>query len=47
MLVPLTAVAAKTRHLPPEYLEGGNNVSRAFLDYARPLVGPLPTFELL
>ncbi len=47
VLVPLTAVAAKTRHLPAEYLDGTNDVSKSFLDYARPLVGPLPTFELL
>jgi len=46
-LVPLTAVAAKTRHMPPEFLSGTNNVSRAFVEYALPLVGPLPGFERL
>jgi 6-phosphofructokinase 1 len=40
--VELADVAAKTRHMPPEFIQGTNNVSRAFLDYARPLVGPLP-----
>lgn len=43
--VDLSAVAAKTRRMPPEFFKGSNNVSRAFLDYAKPLVGPLPTFE--
>ena len=41
----LTAVAAKTRHMPNDFLDGHNNVSQAFLDYCRPLVGPLPMFE--
>jgi 6-phosphofructokinase 1 len=42
--VDLSAVAAKTRHMPPEFLKGHNDVSQAFLDYARPLVGELPDF---
>ncbi|MBK7403646.1 MAG: diphosphate--fructose-6-phosphate 1-phosphotransferase [Phycisphaerales bacterium] len=41
----LNVVAAKTRHMPHDFLEGHNNVSQAFLDYCRPLVGPLPMFE--
>ncbi len=45
--VELAAVAAKTRHMPKEFLQGHNNVSRAFVEYALPLVGPLPTFERL
>lgn len=45
--VELADVAGKTRHMPAEFIEGHNNVSRAFLDYARPLVGDLPTFERL
>ncbi len=45
--VDLRAVAAKTRHMPPEFIEGHNNVSRAFLDYCRPLVGELPLYERL
>ena len=40
--IELSAVAAKTRRMPPEFIEGGSNVSRKFLDYARPLVGELP-----
>jgi 6-phosphofructokinase 1 len=45
--VELSAVAAKTRHMPKEFLQGHNNVSRAFIEYALPLVGPLPGFERL
>ena len=45
--VELGAVAAKTRIMPPEFIKGTNNVSRAFLDYCRPLVGDLPGFERL
>lgn len=44
-LVALTDVAAKTRHMSPEFLKGSNDVSPAFLDYLRPLVGDLPRFE--
>lgn len=46
-LVPLREVAAKTRTMPPEFLDGHRNVSRAFLDYLRPLVGDLPAMERL
>jgi 6-phosphofructokinase 1 len=45
--VELSAVAAKTRHMPAEFIQGHNNVSRAFVEYALPLVGALPTFERL
>lgn len=45
--VDLSAVAAKTRVMPPEFIAGHNNVSRAFLDYCHPLVGELPGFERL
>lgn len=43
--IELSEVAAKTRHLPPEFIEGTHDVSQAFLDYCRPLVGDLPSFE--
>jgi len=43
--VDLEEVAAKTKHMPPEFIEGHCDVSRAFLEYATPLVGELPTFE--
>ncbi|MFZ4575424.1 MAG: diphosphate--fructose-6-phosphate 1-phosphotransferase [Phycisphaerales bacterium] len=45
--VDLTAVAAKTRHMPPEFFSGHNNVSRKFIEYCLPLVGELPGFERL
>ncbi len=45
--VELGDVAAKTRHLPAKFLDGRNNVSRAFVEYCLPLVGPLPGFERL
>lgn len=46
-LVKLTDVAAKTRHLPEEWIIDGNDISDAFVKYVRPIVGPLPTVELL
>jgi len=45
--VELKDIAAKTRHMPREFIQGHNNVSRAFIEYALPLVGPLPGFERL
>ncbi|MFN7375664.1 MAG: 6-phosphofructokinase [bacterium] len=42
-VVRLADVAAKTKTMPPEFIQGHNNVSKAFLDYCRPLVGDLPT----
>jgi len=39
-LVPLTEVAAKTRHMPDEFINAeGNGVTEAFLKYGRPLLG--------
>lgn len=41
--VPLANVAKETRHMPDEFIApAGNDVTRKFLDYARPLAGPLP-----
>lgn len=45
--VELSAVAAKTRHMPEAFIEGHCNVSQAFLDYCRPLAGQLPLYERL
>ena len=43
--IELGDVAAKTRHMPKSFIaEGGYNVTGAFLDYCRPLVGELPEF---
>jgi 6-phosphofructokinase 1 len=41
--VALERVAKDTRHMPDEFIGAeANDVTAAFLDYARPLVGPLP-----
>ena len=45
--IELRDVAAKTRHMPESFIKGTNNVSRAFNDYCRPLVGPLPVLSRL
>jgi ATP-dependent phosphofructokinase / diphosphate-dependent phosphofructokinase len=45
-VVPLRNVAKETRHMPDEFInKAGNNVTQAFIDYARPLVGALPKTE--
>lgn len=46
-LVKLDAVAAKTRVMPAAFLNGDHDVTPAFIDYLRPLVGDLPTIERL
>lgn len=45
--VELTDIAAKTRHMPAEFLSGTSDVSPAFIDYCSPLIGSLPSFERL
>jgi 6-phosphofructokinase 1 len=35
-------VARQTKPLPVEWVLDGNNLSQAYIDYAKPLVGPLP-----
>ena len=41
--MPLRNVAKETRHMPPAFINrAGNDVTQAVLDYARPIVGPLP-----
>ncbi|MFH1023921.1 MAG: 6-phosphofructokinase [Planctomycetota bacterium] len=41
--VPLQNVAKETRHMPDAFIApSGNDVTTAFLDYARPIVGDLP-----
>jgi 6-phosphofructokinase 1 len=43
-VIPLDAVAAKTRHMDDAFINAeGNNVTEAFLKYCRPLAGELPT----
>jgi len=47
-LVPLESVAAKTRHMDESFINAeGNNVTDAFLKYARPLAGEMPTQDLI
>ncbi len=46
-LVKLEAVAAKTRVMPDEFIKGDHDVTPAFFDYLRPLVGELPVIERL
>jgi hypothetical protein len=41
-LTPLETVAKVTRQMDPSYSAGNNNISRAFIDYAQPLVGKFP-----
>ncbi len=45
--VELSAVAAKTRHMPAEFISGTNDVGTKFIEYCLPLVGELPVFERL
>ena len=46
VVVPLRSVAKETRHMPDAFInKAGNNVTQAFIDYARPLVGVLPKCE--
>lgn len=41
--VPLSSVAKETRHMPDEFIAAnGCDVTKAFLDYAAPIVGKLP-----
>ena len=41
-LTPLNTVAKETRKMDREYMIGNNNISKAFVDYAQPLVGKFP-----
>ena len=42
-VVTLRNVAKETRHMPDEFInKAGNDVTQAFIDYVRPLVGALP-----
>ena len=44
VIQPLEEVAKYTRSMPREFINrAGNDVTQAFIDYARPLVGKLPT----
>jgi 6-phosphofructokinase len=41
-LTPLASVAKETKHLDPSFIADGNNVTDAFIQYVKPLVGELP-----
>lgn len=42
-IVPLEKIAKDTRHMPEKFInKEGNDVTRAFVEYAKPLVGKLP-----
>jgi ATP-dependent phosphofructokinase / diphosphate-dependent phosphofructokinase len=38
----LSNVARQTKHLPPEWVINGNDLSKEYINYAKPLIGPLP-----
>ena len=38
-------VAKDTKHLAAEYIKDGNDITQAFIDYAKPLVGELPVVD--
>lgn len=42
LLTPLHTVARATKHMDPAHVRDGNDITEAFIEYARPLVGPLP-----
>ncbi len=45
--IELTDVAAKTKHMSETFFDGTSDVSQAFIDYCKPLVGELPRFGQL
>ena len=38
----LSNVARQTKHLPTEWIINGNDLSKEYITYAKPLIGPLP-----
>ena len=46
-VTPLSTVARETKHLDPSYISDGNNITEAFKQYVRPLVGKLPVVGTL
>ncbi|MEW6349170.1 MAG: 6-phosphofructokinase [Thermodesulfobacteriota bacterium] len=44
-LSPLEDVAKETKHMPAEFLNGPNDVTVQFKNYARPLLGDMPVHE--
>ncbi len=47
-LVPLELVGGKTRHMDDAYINAeGNDITTAYIEYLRPLIGELPHYEQL
>ena len=46
-LTPLSTVARETKHLDASYISDGNNITDAFKQYVKPLVGKLPVVGTL
>nr|WP_320130929.1 6-phosphofructokinase [uncultured Holophaga sp.] len=46
-LTSLESVAGNTKAMPPGFIQGDNDVTTAFKDYARPLIGSLPRYDQL
>lgn len=44
-LTPLATVARETKPVPAGFMDGPHGISRDFVDYALPLLGPLPNLE--
>lgn len=44
-LTPLVEVAKETKCMPDSYIDGANNVTVEFKNYARPLLGDFPAYE--
>lgn len=44
-VAPLEDVAKETKSMPDSFIEGSNNVTTEFKNYARPLLGDLPVYE--
>jgi 6-phosphofructokinase len=44
-LTPLQDVAKETKSMPDSFIDGVNNVTTEFKNYARPLMGQLPVYE--
>lgn len=44
-LTPLEDVAKETKSMPDSFIDGVNNVTQEFKNYARPLLGQLPVYE--
>lgn len=41
-LTPLATVARETKKMEQVFISGGNNITKAFIDYAGPLIGKMP-----